>query len=1074
VNLRVSWVASPFAALAVALIVLLGATEAFAQQGAGVLTGTVTDAQDRKPLADVVVTATSPDLQGEQVVLTDASGLYRLPDLPSGMYSVRFEKDLYKAYARDGISLRADATLRVNAELLPTVIPGDEVPVIPKAPIIDEGNSGLTSTIGKDFMSRLPLSAPTSKGGVTRDIESVAETVPGAKADSFGVSVAGASSPENKYMVDGLNVGNPGYGTIGTSLSTEFVKEVDVLTGGYMPEYGRTTGGTISAVTKSGSNDFHGGAFGYWAPGALAGTPATPPSGLNAFTLTTPLAWQGDVGADVGGPIIKDKLWFYTGVDVSSENYDVNKYYYRVVPTAQNLALVASGYNSNCNLPGQPACPQTQQIGSQSNRAGVQSLQALAKLTWAINENNKLTGTFIASPNHTGGNGSFSVDPMSGGVQLNGYPSGTLASTAVQALSTSYDTSLRWSTEFDNKRVLVDTMVGWHHQEDSDYPADGSQFGNPNPAAAINQPNVSWTRSTPGYHPITDFENSPLLASQCAAPAGSGVNTLCPVTTPYSTGGPIGLNSHLYTQQYDRYTVGSTLTYLLQAAGHHLIKAGFDVELTTVSQVNGHPGSAFLAESSDGTSFSTNEGFGVLVGPDNASPADPLRVHTKALIAGGFIQDSWTIFDVVTANFGVRYDVQQLYNNAGQLAMSLPNQWSPRAGVIYDPTQNGRAKLFASYARYYENVPLALANDALVGTPNILPQYSNPGSGSASPPCQSVASSASCTSLPKNPHQLGAWSPSQVYSTLSAGLDPIDPNTMPTTEDDFVTGGEYQIIADARLGVSWQHRWLVRWLDDMSNDLTQTFFLGNPGTGWASNFPKASRDYDAVTLYFMKSFGDNWLTSANYTISSLRGNVAGTFLSNSGSATEFDPNHNASFDTRAFTINQYGPLPGDRTHEIKLFGARDWTLTAHNHVSTGLSFRATSGTPTNYFGGDSIYGPGAINLLVPRGSGPRTPWIYDVDANVGYRFALDENRSFTLSVDVFNLLSLQGITSVNEQYTSASSIGQQNGTLTQARVQDPNTGLFRPIQPSDRQPTFGLPSAYQSPRYFRFGIRGTF
>src|SRR6266516_2301020 len=81
-----------------------------AQQGAGVFTGTVIDTSTKQPVVDVVVTATSPALQGEQTVVTDSAGLYRIPALPPGVYTLRLDKEKYKPYARDGITLRADST----------------------------------------------------------------------------------------------------------------------------------------------------------------------------------------------------------------------------------------------------------------------------------------------------------------------------------------------------------------------------------------------------------------------------------------------------------------------------------------------------------------------------------------------------------------------------------------------------------------------------------------------------------------------------------------------------------------------------------------------------------------------------------------------------------------------------------------------------------------------------------------------------------------------------------------------------------------------------------------------------
>src|SRR6185436_8797853 len=117
----------------IALFGVLTSSSAFAQ-GTGVLTGTIVDAATKKPLADVVVTATSPALQGEQTVVTDASGSYRIPNLPPGAYSLRVDRDTYRPYSRGGISMRLNTTLRVNAELLPETVTlkAEEVVVVGK------------------------------------------------------------------------------------------------------------------------------------------------------------------------------------------------------------------------------------------------------------------------------------------------------------------------------------------------------------------------------------------------------------------------------------------------------------------------------------------------------------------------------------------------------------------------------------------------------------------------------------------------------------------------------------------------------------------------------------------------------------------------------------------------------------------------------------------------------------------------------------------------------------------------------------------------------------------------------
>ena len=91
---------------------------AFAQ-GTAVVTGIVTDAATSKPVPDVVITATSSALQGEEVVVTDSAGLYRLAQLPAGVYTLKLEKESFKPYSRTDINVRTDRTVRVNIQLQP-------------------------------------------------------------------------------------------------------------------------------------------------------------------------------------------------------------------------------------------------------------------------------------------------------------------------------------------------------------------------------------------------------------------------------------------------------------------------------------------------------------------------------------------------------------------------------------------------------------------------------------------------------------------------------------------------------------------------------------------------------------------------------------------------------------------------------------------------------------------------------------------------------------------------------------------------------------------------------------------
>ena len=125
------------------------------------------------------------------------------------------------------------------------------------------------------------------------------------------ITVYGSSGAENAYYIDGVNTTNAEYGFQGKELNFEFIQEVDVKTGGYQAEYGRATGGIINVITKSGGNDFTGDVFGYYDADSLQANtkPVVSTNGtVKSFT-------RKDYGADLGGAILRDKLWFFAAYD---------------------------------------------------------------------------------------------------------------------------------------------------------------------------------------------------------------------------------------------------------------------------------------------------------------------------------------------------------------------------------------------------------------------------------------------------------------------------------------------------------------------------------------------------------------------------------------------------------------------------------------------------------------------------------------------------------------------------------------------------------------------------------------
>ncbi len=128
-----------------------------------------------------------------------------------------FEGDAYKPYSRGGIALHVNSTIRVNAELLPEGLKAEEVVVVGKAPTVDVGSASTGVTLNQDFVSRIALNPPGGKGAASRSFESLAER--GARRrpqTTYGVSIAGTTSPENAFVIDGVAVNDPAFGTLGT------------------------------------------------------------------------------------------------------------------------------------------------------------------------------------------------------------------------------------------------------------------------------------------------------------------------------------------------------------------------------------------------------------------------------------------------------------------------------------------------------------------------------------------------------------------------------------------------------------------------------------------------------------------------------------------------------------------------------------------------------------------------------------------------------------------------------------------------------------------------------------------
>lgn len=1049
------------------VLVLTGALFAAtaAAQGNSVITGTVTDAASNSPIPDLVVTATSPALQGERIAVTDAAGIYRLSQLPPGTYTLRLSRESYKPFTRPDVQVRLDRTIRVNVQLQPVSLQSEEILVVGKAPTVDVGSATQGISITKDFVDRVAFIRPNATG--QRTFEDIAQAAPQVTGDRYGYGFNGGQSPENLYLVDGIQVNDPTYGSLrtnigvgGAQLPLEFIEEVNVITGGYMPEFGRAGGGVLNVVTKSGSNELRGSVWGNWWPGALTANAKTVKNEGSSIETTTKRHNTGDFGAELGGAIIKDKLWFYAGLAQSVDRQRVTRGLRRFLLTDDGTDFLYDDAGSIRTAP----------LTSSSRFDDSRSFTWFGKLTWLIDGNNSLALSVTGTPQQR-------TSPQFAPLGYN----------ADLFTTNSTTTSLKYTGSFLDKHLLVDATAGWNRTEQATLPDDGSRPGDTTGFAGV--PRTQFRRNPPLS--IREFEELPPEVADLCEPAGfvatrrvpyKGLNRFvmaCPVTgggATYNVGGP----SFISESAADRLQARANVSYLFQLLGHHIARAGADLEWTQYRVNKAYSGTVSLIDfpAVVGADLLGQRDQAYLSGPNERVPLLNLKTSPSQFTTGLYLQDSWSVLDVITLNGGLRYDTQQLFASNGELGLSMNNMLSPRVGVIYDFTQQGRSKVFANYAVYHQNIPLQMADRALTG------EYSTYTYNSAAG-CDPIGhNTRECTdpanAVPLNEDPLA---PSPNYVRFAAGRTMVDPNLKPTAKGEITAGLEYEIISNLRVGLVGTHNWLFNAVEDLSNDEAATYFIGNPGYGLAKTFPKAERKYFAGTVYASRAFNEGWLVQGSYTLSSLYGNYSGLFRPETG---QLDPGISSDFDLKSLLANRTGFLPADRTHQIKAYVAKDFELSSTISILAGLSYEGFSGTPINYLARHPLYGNDET-FVFPRGSGGRTPWTHNVNVRGALMWKVTKEQSVQVTLDIFNLLNLQEATQVSQRFSTVEiypanvPAGTDPAKAACLAGNDPTcqTVLRKgdgtvPVPSTDLNGNFKQPTAYQQPLSVRLGVKLSF
>src|ERR1700724_3658553 len=398
-----------------AMVVLLVFTVApvFAQVSGALLSGTVTDPSGAAvSRAQVLIRNVSTGI--ERTAVSDSNGLYSAPNLIPGVYNLTVKAPGFSTEQRQGIVLNVGATKVVDCALHVGQVT-EQVLVQDVAPMLQLGTSESTAIVDSRTVRELPLNG--------RSWTDLAALQPGVvlMADSFNassgldrglkgfgaqLSISGGRPVQNNYRLDGVSVNDYANGgptnVLGGALGVDAIQEFSVITSNYSAQYGRTSGGVVNAVTKSGSNGFHGSAYGFFRDSALDarnyfdydanGNPYKAPFRRHQF------------GGSAGGPIIRDRTFIFGDYEAIRQSKGIATQ--AIVPSA----AARTGNLSTGTVTVDPAAAKYLQlypvpnVAAVSGDAGIFSFTAqqefnedffTTKVDHTFSEKNSLSGTYL-------------------------------------------------------------------------------------------------------------------------------------------------------------------------------------------------------------------------------------------------------------------------------------------------------------------------------------------------------------------------------------------------------------------------------------------------------------------------------------------------------------------------------------------------------------------------------------------------------------------------------------------------------------------------------------------------------
>ncbi len=970
-------------------------------------TGDIIGSLENHGSGEYTVNARDPATGRSRTTGVGADGSFRFSQLPVGTYDLTVSRD-GNVVARDsfGVSLNGN-----TVAMFPIADQSmEEITVTASRLTGDTYSTDSGLVLGKAEIDIMP---------VGRNLTSISMLAPGVVLgdEKFGLSggpglasFGGSSVAENSCYINGLEVTNTRQGLGCGAVPFEFYEQFQVKTGGYSAQYGRTTGGVLNAVTRSGTNEWEfgvglaiepgslyeegkisrgGGGFGGGLGGAGTG---------NVFRDTTMNENSlFEYWVSAGGPIIEDKLFIYAIVNPRDESQD----FAWQTSSRQNYA------------------PDDE--FRTVDKDGADNLFWGAKIDWDITDYHRLSA-WGYSNRSDGTDIHYPYNPNSGALSTVSNQT-IIRKRGGEAQSISYT-----GTFFDD--VTVSAMWGTIETQYTSDPDDTQSC-----------PAVADQRNPAPANPITG-----------CGPGGSFGNNF-DENEQLRLDIEWAIGDHLVRVGLDQQDRNST-RLSVPIGGHNY----------TYSTL----GNAASVQGNSGPIFTNNSGAAIDYVFDRIFSNEDLGGGFSSELTAYYIEDEWQVTDKLVLYLGARKDQLTNFATGGVVFADFDQEWAPRLGMSWDPTGDGQNKFYGTWGRYY--LPIANNTNFRVasGVSDITTYYSytgtDPTTGAPTglqPLSGNLATSVVVNSLPTPPtqDQFQAAEADPFYKEeyivgyerfLSeenkVGMRVVRRETGATLDDYcgvFANPG-YCTMVNPGFGGSW------------------SAFAGGPLTFYDANtigLPKGKNDYTAVQLEWGHS-GERLNYNFIYTWSRSEGNFEGAVKSD---IVQADAGITQDFDFPALMDGADGYLPNDRRHVFKFYGSYQVT----DALTAGWNASLASGRPMSAYGsgyfdqganvfgsyGDTYYlftntcynsvartaanpyGVGTcgaapaqtdkIYQFTGRGNAGRTPWLPSLDASLNYDFEVS-NIDMTATLQVFNILNLQEVTLFNEHAEGRRSEGTAN------------------------------------------------